>query len=66
MYIIKDIPIINNELYFITILFIYCDNNTNIIYVIKNHQAPLYAGFIAVNININVLNLLDIYHLVPL
>ena len=44
-----------NELYFIAILFIYGDNKTNIIYVVKNHQAPLYAESIAVNVNINVL-----------
>ena len=41
-------------LYLITILFIYVDNNTKIIYIVKNHQAPLYDGLIAVNVNKNV------------
>ena len=54
-YIIKDITAINNGLYFMITLFIYGDKNTNITYVVKNHQAPLYEGSIAVNVNKNVL-----------
>ena len=54
-YIINDIKIITITLYFLTILLIDTDNTTNKIYVVKNHHAPLYAGFINVTVNKNSL-----------
>ena len=50
---INDIAIIAILLYLITILFIIDDSKAKIIYVVKNHHAPLYAGSNAVNVNIN-------------
>ena len=42
-------------LYLFTSLFINCDIKTNIIYVVKNHHALLYAEFINVIVNKNSL-----------
>ena len=54
-YIKNDIKIITIEFYFLTILLIHDDNITNKIYVVKNHHAPLYAGFTNVTVNKNSL-----------
>ena len=54
-YIINDIKIITITLYFLTILLIDDDNTTNKIYVVKNHHAPLYAGFTNVTVKKNSL-----------